>query len=812
MQAPTAPHPEADTARWPAGGAAGSEAEPASAGLSVDALAGTGAAAFAALVLWTLPAFLGLPGSAGLLASLVGSAAVAYAVAGPHPGGDRFRRLLPVIAVAAGFGAALVRILLPGGIGAAAAFLGTTSGEFSAWAAGASSTLPAPASLVMAAAAGLLVGLPVFHAARVGRPAVALLLGFTLLVVEWEFVDDATVRLFWPLVAISLFWLAADRARETARAGQADVGSPTPWTAFGVATLAAAVVAGVLLLVPRQGAPANLGVLGLWIDHLPVIGSIEKATREGNLGYGATTPGADSGAGGGSGPSLSPAARTDGFSLAATGFTANVGKLGGPAQPDNRQALQITLSSTSNLPPAIYLRGAAFDRYNGQGWVPDADAQSPDPGWPTANAGDIGREFLRGQPLPAPYHQVAGRISLVSAAGANLFTLLLPLRLSVTGVNWDQTGEVWSSGPLPSGFAYDLTAAVLGPEAYTGTDLAAYTSPAAPGQRLSPTQAEHLALAGAPVAQTAIAPGIQADPLPLAEDVSLPPTVPRRVRDLAKTYAGGTLGDPLLEALAIQAHLLADFQYTLSAPPVPPGQDFADFFLFRAHQGYCTSYSTAMVVMLRSLGVAARWVEGYRVAVPPQGGSFQVRDSDAHAWVEVYVPQLGWLTFDPTPGAVPSALPATSQVPPQGGFAHGLLAEAGAVRAWVVLGVPAFLALLLAITAAANFLSERPTDDSPLEQAQVVWRACERVGARYGCPRHGHLTPAEYAAALGQRLPSVTPAAAALAAAFGRLRYGPGADAAKLRAHAGDLQVHWLELQAGLREVSPVTYPFRRWL
>ena len=245
---------------------------------------------------------------------------------------------------------------------------------------------------------------------------------------------------------------------------------------------------------------------------------------------------------------------------------------------------------------------------------------------------------------------------------------------------------------------------------------------------------------------------------------------------------------------------------------MPAGVDFTDFFLFDARQGYCTSYSTAMVVLLRALGIPARWVEGYRVAVPPQGGSFLVRDSDAHAWVEAYIPPLGWLTFDPTPGAVPTAAPATGPQVTRGGFRQGLLAEAGAVRMWIVLGVPVFLALLLGMTAVANVLSERQAADSPVEQAQVVWRACERVGARYGCRRPNHLTPAEYAADFGARLPTAASAASALAGEFGRLRYGPGGDPTRLREHAQRLQTHWQELQERLRQSSPLTYPFRRWL
>jgi transglutaminase-like putative cysteine protease len=103
------------------------------------------------------------------------------------------------------------------------------------------------------------------------------------------------------------------------------------------------------------------------------------------------------------------------------------------------------------------------------------------------------------------------------------------------------------------------------------------------------------------------------------------------------------------KARRIEQHLATSYQYTLdlvgsqSANPV-------DDFLFRTRRGHCEYFASAMVLMLRSQGIPARFATGYL------GGEYSpfedyvvVRQSDAHAWVEAYLPDQGWTTFDPTP-------------------------------------------------------------------------------------------------------------------------------------------------------------------
>jgi transglutaminase-like putative cysteine protease len=82
-----------------------------------------------------------------------------------------------------------------------------------------------------------------------------------------------------------------------------------------------------------------------------------------------------------------------------------------------------------------------------------------------------------------------------------------------------------------------------------------------------------------------------------------------------------------------------------------PQGTIADSFLFEMEAGYCTYYATTMVTMLRTQGIPARLAVGYNTGQRVGEHEWVVRGSDAHAWVEVYVADVGWVEFDPTPAA-----------------------------------------------------------------------------------------------------------------------------------------------------------------
>jgi transglutaminase-like putative cysteine protease len=104
-------------------------------------------------------------------------------------------------------------------------------------------------------------------------------------------------------------------------------------------------------------------------------------------------------------------------------------------------------------------------------------------------------------------------------------------------------------------------------------------------------------------------------------------------------------------AKAIESQLRSDFGYSLQMKASGP-DPLADF-LFNVREGHCEYFSTAMVVMLRTHGIAARVVNGFLPGEYNEtAGAFTVRQSDAHSWVEVYFPETNaWVSFDPTPAA-----------------------------------------------------------------------------------------------------------------------------------------------------------------
>ena len=95
------------------------------------------------------------------------------------------------------------------------------------------------------------------------------------------------------------------------------------------------------------------------------------------------------------------------------------------------------------------------------------------------------------------------------------------------------------------------------------------------------------------------------------------------------------------------------YEYTLSPPRL--GRHSVDEFLFDTKRGYCEHYSSAFVVMMRALGVPARVVTGYQGGeLNPVDGFVTVRQSDAHAWSEVWLKGRGWSRVDPTAVVAPA--------------------------------------------------------------------------------------------------------------------------------------------------------------
>lgn len=108
------------------------------------------------------------------------------------------------------------------------------------------------------------------------------------------------------------------------------------------------------------------------------------------------------------------------------------------------------------------------------------------------------------------------------------------------------------------------------------------------------------------------------------------------------------------------AYLNQNTEYSLSPGLVPKGKDYVEYFLFENHKGYCAHYASAATLMLRANGVPARYVEGYIVTQEDTNQALyektesektvDIKDTNAHAWVEVYFDTLGWLPIEVTKG------------------------------------------------------------------------------------------------------------------------------------------------------------------
>ncbi len=129
--------------------------------------------------------------------------------------------------------------------------------------------------------------------------------------------------------------------------------------------------------------------------------------------------------------------------------------------------------------------------------------------------------------------------------------------------------------------------------------------------------------------------------------LQLPDSLPQSVRAQAENIAGdrATAYD---KAVAIEAWLRANVTYDDQTPAPSQDQDGVAYVL-AIRRGYCDYYASAMVVMLRSLGVPARVAVGYAQGeYDPANSVYRVKERDAHSWVEVYFPRYGWVEFEPT--------------------------------------------------------------------------------------------------------------------------------------------------------------------
>ncbi len=204
-----------------------------------------------------------------------------------------------------------------------------------------------------------------------------------------------------------------------------------------------------------------------------------------------------------------------------------------------------------------------------------------------------------------------------------------------------------------------------------------------------------------------------------AQSVQLPHAYPRAAALASRVTAHAST--TYAKVVALEDWIGSHTKYTTNIPALAPGQDTVDQFLFGTRRGYCEQISTALAVMLRSLGIPAREATGY---VPgsynPITDLYQEEAKDAHAWVQVWFPGYGWQSFDPT-AFVPLANPTPGDV-----IAHDL-AHLLKGLPWIPIGGGIALAGLV-------ILVVRRRRRAPKTWTGAVTREIERAARRHHVP------------------------------------------------------------------------------
>jgi len=296
-------------------------------------------------------------------------------------------------------------------------------------------------------------------------------------------------------------------------------------------------------------------------------------------------------------------------------------------------------------------------------------------------------------------------------------------------------------------------------------------------------------------------------PASLAPYLALPSELPARIGVLAHKITDGH-ESPMSKAIALERHLQTQYRYTLDLKHDVRYEPLEDF-LFVQKAGHCEYFASAMAVMLRTVGIPTRTVNGFLGGEWNAYGHYlAVRQGDAHSWVEVWIDGHGWVTFDPTPVAPPgtakrSWLDSVRQVMDTVELAWlkwvieydlGKQADAvSSVRRWFGAGtntpgegiwtrvkrhrnpIGAGLVLLAAVAAAWRWRRRARGGPSlrPLQaRAQSAFERAERALLRRGWSRHPSETASELARRATEGKDSGSAAFTELVALYYAARFG----------------------------------------
>ncbi len=407
----------------------------------------------------------------------------------------------------------------------------------------------------------------------------------------------------------------------------------------------------------------------------------------------------------------------------------------------------------------LFLRAQTYDQYTAQGWKIGSGSTITSTAWPALRAfqspEEARRQFRR---------TVSVQITTTKKQGV-LLSAGQPLAVSldsrvVYGADSSDVTSIRPSGALNKGTEYRVDGTVTS-ASQTRLRQAGSTYPA----------------------------WIQAY-------LQVPDSVPSTVRDKAREITRGM--DNAYDRAAAIDQYLRTFPVDTKIPPAPSNRDSVAYFLFDAGRGYFDYHASAMVVMLRSLGVPARIAVGYVLRPQdriPDSNTYVVSEANAFAWPEVYFPGLGWVEFNPTPSEprivrpgsddgdfltddlnefpTDEALPDDLVPPadPASGALDQLAVGEGSnlVGNILMIIVVGFVAMTVIGGLGFQFAWQRGL--SGLDDASRTWEKTQRLARWARIPTFPQETPREYVSRLEHELPEVEDVRY-LSDAYVRTRYG----------------------------------------
>jgi transglutaminase-like putative cysteine protease len=306
-----------------------------------------------------------------------------------------------------------------------------------------------------------------------------------------------------------------------------------------------------------------------------------------------------------------------------TGFSDNVtlGQIGQIKQ-SSAVVMRIHVDGDPGRAEGVHWRGIVLTDFDGKRWFTPGRQQliiSPDA---------EGAFRFNSPPLPAgDFYSMHYTILMEPIASDAIF---VAPRIQALQGRFANDAQPIGANPHPSYLLLDMTGALYNPFhnetkiRYQGTSL----------------------LPIVPPAQLRVASILFPEPV-LTTYLQLPALDPR-IKQLALQITANSPTE-YDKAAAIELYLKTHYQYSLNLTGKQTIDPLA-YFLFTRRSGHCEYFAAAMTIMLRDVGVPARYVGGF---LPGEyndvGGDWIVRASDAHTWVEVFFPGYGWITFDPTP-------------------------------------------------------------------------------------------------------------------------------------------------------------------